>query len=145
MTRIKVNEPENYLFSTELSVRISEINYGGHLGHDAILPLTHEARVRFLNELKYSEMNFGGPGIIISGVIIEYLNETFYGDTVIIKIALSAFHKNGLDFIYQLENKDKNIPIARVLTSIVFFDYNNRKVVRTPEEVIKKLESLPYL
>ena len=145
MARIKVKEPENYIFSTELSVRISEINYGGHLGHDAILPITHEARVRFLKKIKYTEMNFGGPGIIISGVIIEYLNETFYGDTVKIKIALTSFHKNGLDFIYQLENKKKNVPIARVLTSIIFFDYKNRKVVRTPDEVIKKLECLPYL
>ena len=145
MTRIRVKEPENYIFSTELSVRISDINYGGHLGHDAVLPITHEARVRFLKKLKYTEMNFGGPGIIISGVIIEYLDETFYGDKVKIKISLSDFHKNGLDLIYQLENKRKNIPIARVLTSIIFFDYKNRKVVRTPDEVIDKLTSLPEL
>ncbi len=145
MARIRVKEPENFIFSTELPVRISEINYGGHLGHDAILPITHEARVRFLKKLKYTEMDFGGPGIVLSGAIIEYINETFYGDTVIIKIALSGIHKNGLDFVYQLENKKKNVPIARVLTSIIFFDYEIRKVVRTPDEVIKKLESMPYL
>ena len=145
MPRIRVNEPENYLFTTELSVRISQINYGGHLGHDAILPITHEARMRFLDKLNYTELDFGGSGIVISGAVIEYLNETFYGDIVVIKIALSGFHKNGLDLVYQLENKKKDIPIARVLTSIVFFDYEQRKVVRTPEEVIKKFESLPLL
>ena len=145
MPRIRVKEPENYVFSTEHTVRINEINYGGHLGHDAILPITHEARVRFLDKLNYTELDFGGSGIVISGVVIEYLNETFYGDVVIIKIALSGFHKNGLDLVYQLENKNKNIPIARVLTSIIFFDYEQRKVVRTPDEVIKKLENLPDL
>ncbi len=145
MPRIRVDEPEKYVFSTEIPVRISEINYGGHLGHDAILPLTHEARVRFLSELSYSEMDFGGYGIVLAGAVIEYINETFYGDTVIIKIAISDFHKNGLDFVYQLENKEKNITIARVLTSIIFYDYENRKVVRTPDKVNKKLKSLPYL
>jgi len=145
MSRIRVNEPENFVFLTEIPVRISEINYGGHLGHDAILPITHEARVRFLNQLNYSEMDFGGCGIVLSGVVIEYINETFYGDTLIIKIALSGFHKNGLDLVYQLENKNKDIPVARVLTSIIFFDYEIRKVVRTPDEVLKKLESLPLL
>lgn len=145
MPRIRVDEPENYVFATEIPVRISEINYGGHLGHDAILPLTHEARVRFLSELNYSEMDFGGYGIVLSGAVIEYINETFYGETIIIKIAISGFHKNGLDFVYQLENKDKNITVARVLTSIIFFDYENRKVVRTPDKVNKKLKSLPYI
>ena len=145
MPRIRVEEPENYVFQTEIPVRISEINYGGHLGHDAVLPITHEARVRFLSGLDYTELDFGGFGIVISGIVIEYLNETFYGDTITIKIAVSGFHKNGLDLVYQLENRDKKIPVARVLTSIIFFDYENRKVVRTPEEVIKKLENLPSI
>ncbi len=145
MPRIRVNEPENYVFSTELTVRINDINYGGHLGHDAILPIAHEARVRFLEKLNYTELDFGGCGIVISGAVIEYLNETFYGDIVVIKIALSGIHKNGLDLVYQLENKNKNIPVARVLTSIIFFDYEQRKVVRTPDEVVKKLELLPFL
>ena len=80
MPRIRVEEPKNYVFQTEIPVRISEINYGGHLGHDAVLPITHEARVRFLSGLDYTELDFGGFGIVISGIVIEYLNETFFGD-----------------------------------------------------------------
>jgi len=99
MARIRVKEPGNFIFSTELPVRISEINYGGHLGHDAILPITHEARVRFLKKLKYTEMDFGGPGIVLSGVIIEYINETLYGDTGIINIVKTSINKNGMDFV----------------------------------------------
>lgn len=145
MARIKVDIPEKFIFSTEIPVMIRDINYGGHLGHDAVLPLTHEARVRFLENLNYTEMDFGGYGIILSGVIIEYINESFYGDTVLIKIGPTGFHKNGLDLVYQLENRDNNSLIARVLTSIIFFDYKNRKVVRIPEEIINKLEELPEI
>ena len=50
MSRIKLALPDRWTFSTELPVRISDINYGGHLGNDAVLALAQEARVRFLLE-----------------------------------------------------------------------------------------------
>ena len=39
MARIKLDMPDNYIFSTELPVRISDINYGGHLSNDAMLSM----------------------------------------------------------------------------------------------------------
>ena len=53
MPRIKLELPEKLVFSTEIPVRITDINYGGHLGNDSILSIVQEARVRFLNEYKY--------------------------------------------------------------------------------------------
>ena len=55
MTRIKIELPETYLFSTEIPVRITDLNYGNHLGNDAILSLLHEARVRFLAYYGWTE------------------------------------------------------------------------------------------
>ncbi len=46
------------LFSATLEVRISDINYGNHLGHDSLVSLLHEARVRFLRHLGYTELNY---------------------------------------------------------------------------------------
>ena len=48
MARIKLDLPERFPFSTELRVRITDVNYGGHMGNDSLLGLLHEARVRFL-------------------------------------------------------------------------------------------------
>jgi len=53
--RIKLELPEIMVFSTEIPVRITDINYGGHLGNDSILSIVQEARVRFLNKYNYSE------------------------------------------------------------------------------------------
>ena len=70
MARIKLDLPEQFPFSTELRVRITDVNYGGHMGNDALLGLLHEARVRFLTQYGFSELNICGAGIIMADSVI---------------------------------------------------------------------------
>ncbi len=72
MARIKLELPENFPFDTELRVRITDVNYGGHMGNDALLGLLHEARVRFLAHHGLTELDIGGVGIIIADSVIVY-------------------------------------------------------------------------
>lgn len=142
MARIKVKlPPEGFIFTTEIPLRISDINYGGHLGHDVFLPIVHEARVRFLAEMGYSEMNLGGYGIVIAGATIEYIRESFYRDNIIVNLGVDNFHKSGFDIVYQLLSKKNNLEIGRVITAVVFYDYNVRKVVRIPPQVIQNIKA----
>ena len=46
MARVEIELPEQFPFATEIPIRISDINYGNHLGNDAVLSLAQEARVR---------------------------------------------------------------------------------------------------
>lgn len=48
MSRVGLSLPSQFDFGTELAVQASDINYGGHLGHDAAVSLLHEARRRWL-------------------------------------------------------------------------------------------------
>jgi acyl-CoA thioester hydrolase len=52
MARIKIEIPEQFIFETQLKVRIGDINYGGHMGNDAVLTLAHQARIEFLEKSK---------------------------------------------------------------------------------------------
>lgn len=133
MARIKLDMPENYIFSTEMPVRISDINYGGHLGNDAVLSMIHEARVRFLNHYHYTELDVEGLGIIMTDSAIVYKAEGFHGDEVRIDVAIDDFNKYGCDIYYLLSNKKTAVEIAHAKTGIVFFDYDQRKVVTVPE------------
>ena len=139
MARMRIELPDKFIFSTEIVPRISDINYGGHLGHDSVLSLTHEARVRFLKRHNYSEMDIEGAGLIMSEVGIVYKSETFYGDTVIIKISIGEFGKTHFELIYLLENKQSKKEIARVKTGLVCFDYKNKKTVEIPKPFYKLL------
>ena len=138
MPSVQLDLPKRFVFSTDIPLRISDINYGGHLGHDSILSLTHEARVRFLAKHGFTEMDVYGAGLIISDAIIVYKSEAFWGEVVKIQMAISEFNKYGFDLIYKITEKKTKREIARVKTGMVFFDYKKRKVARVPPR-FKKL------
>jgi len=134
MARVHLDLPDKFDFSTEIPLRVSDINYGGHLGHDSVLSLTHEARVRLLNKHSFTEMDIDGSGLIISDVVIVYRSEAFYGETMKIEVATCDFTKYGCDFVYKITEKETGREVARVKTGIVFFDYNEKKVAHVPEK-----------
>ncbi|MGB5529753.1 MAG: thioesterase family protein, partial [Ignavibacteriaceae bacterium] len=118
------------------------INYGGHLGNDSLLSIIHEARVRFLNFLGYSESNVEGVGIIMIDSAIQYKSEGFYGDEILVEIAVNDFSGIGCDIVYRLTNKNSKKEIALAKTGIVFFDYEKRKTATVPPEFKKKIEEM---
>lgn len=142
MARIKIELPKKFSFQTEIPIRITDINYGGHLGNDSLLSIIHEARVRFLKHLGYSESDVEGTGIIMNDAAIQYKSEGFYGDDLLIEVGVMDFSKIGCDIVYRITNMDSKKEIAFAKTGIVFFDYKNKKVVPVPEEFKSKAEGL---
>lgn len=140
MARIKIDMPEHYTFTTDLPIRISDINYGGHLSNDAVLSMVHEARVRFLANYHYNELDVEGAGIIMTDSAIVYKSEGFYGDHVQISVTIGDFNKYGCDIFYLLSNKQTAVEVAHAKTGIVFFDYDQRKVVTVPKGFRAKME-----
>lgn len=134
MARVKLDLPDTFEFSTDIQVRIGDINYGGHLGNDAVLSLIHEARIRFLRKHGFTETNIDGVGLIMTDTVIVYKSEGFYGDTLAIGVTVADFTRTGCDFLYKIENRKKGHEVARAKTGIVFFDYKTRKVMPVPEK-----------
>jgi len=134
MARVRLDLPEEFEFSTEIRVRISDINYGGHLGNDSILSLINEARLRFLNKNDFTESNIDGFGLIMVDVAIVYKSEGFYGEILNIQVSTDDFSRYGCDFIYRITDKETGKEIARAKTGIAFFDYERKRVVRVPEK-----------
>jgi len=134
MARVKLQLPDNFEFSTEVQIRIGDINYGGHLGNDAILSLIHEARVRFLKKYGFSEADIDGVGIIMTDAVVVYKSEGFHGDVLVIDVTVSDFSRTGCDFLFRCANKDTYKEVARAKTGVVFFDYQNKKVVEIPKK-----------
>ena len=142
MARIKIDMPEKYIFSTNLDVRISDINYGNHVGNDSILSIVHEARCRFFAKLGFSELDVDGYGIIMTDSAIVYKSESHYGETLTINISTQDHNKYGCDIIYQITEKKTLRVVAEVKTGIVFFDYTQKKVVSPPQAFLDQLDKL---
>ena len=139
MPRVKVNLPETFLFSAVLPVRITDLNYGAHLGNDSLLGILHEARVQFLHHVGQSEVDRAtGQGYIMADVAIEYKGEAFYGDVLHIQMAANDLHSYGFDVVYSVKNQDGR-EIARAKTGMLRFDYNTRKLLRLSEEITARL------
>ncbi len=139
MPRTRIDLPDRFVFSTEMETRIYDVNYGGHLGHDSVLALAHEARVRFLAGHGCSEKNVEGVGLIMGDATIVYSSEAFHGDAIRISIGIGDHGASFFQLVYLLVNEKSGNEVARVKTSLVFFDYGRRKTARMPEEFRKKV------
>jgi len=139
MSRIKLQFPEKIAFETCLSVRISDINYGNHLGHDSLISLAHEARIRFLRSFNYIETDIEGVGFVVSDLAVQYKNEAFYGDRICIQIAIEKRNKRSCTLYYHLKNEDKTIAIMQ--TGITFYNFSERVSVSIPKAFIERVLS----
>ncbi len=139
MPRAKVDLPEEFPFRTELEVRIADINYGGHLGNDAVLSLIQEARVRFLGQFGYTERNVEGVGLIMLDAAVIYKGEAFHGDVLSAEVAITALDSHSCEFAYRLALKSTGREIARAKTTLAFFDYERRKIAAAPDAFASRL------
>jgi len=145
MARTKIDLPNNFLFSATIPIRITDINFGGHVGNDTILSLVHEARAQFFTYLGYTELEFAGTGTIMSDVAIEYKNQTYYGDSILVSVAVGDITKVAFDLFYKLEkisSDGKIVSVAFAKTWMVCYDYDAKKVTAIPEEALKKITGL---
>ncbi len=139
MSRVKIHLPETFAFSSELEVRISDINYGGHLGNDTLFSFLQEARLRFLKTHGFSETDVCGYGLIMTDAAAVYKNQAFREDVLLVEITPSEFSKYGCDLLYRVTEKTTGREIARAKTGLVTFDYNKQKMVPAPSEFKAKL------
>jgi acyl-CoA thioesterase FadM len=145
MARIKIDLPAKFSYSTNIPIRITDINFGGHVGNDTILSIVHEARAKFIQHLGYDELNFWGVGTIMSDVAIEYKDQIYYGDEILASVAVGEITKVAFDLFYKLEKitaNRKQATVALAKTWMVCYDYDLKKVVAIPEQAIKKITSL---
>src|SRR5437867_8873612 len=102
MARLKIDLPQTLPFSTEIPVHITDINYGGHLGNDAMLSLLHEARVRLFAHHGWKESDVDGCGIIMTDAAIVYKAEVFWGETLRFEVGVTELQRVGCDVVYRV-------------------------------------------
>ena len=141
--RIRIDFPQPFLFKTIIPVRISDINYGGHVGNDSILSIVHEARIDFLKQWNYTEMNIEGIGLIMADSAIQYKGEAFHGDEICIEICVGDFTSKSFDLYYKLTTvrNEQQFNIAFVKTGMLCFDYASRKIVAIPNQFLDRLNT----
>lgn len=137
MARIKIKLPPAKIASFIIPVRITDINYGNHVGNHAIVEIIHEARARFLQQHNFTELDAGGTALIMNELLVEFKNESFYNDLLQVKIYCGEISKKSFELFYQIsvERNGKEIIIASAKTGMVCYDYQMKKVNALPDKL----------
>lgn len=141
MARVQLTLPEHLPFSTEITLSIRDINYGGHMGNEVVLSLAHEARIRYLASLGFSELDVAGVGMIMSDCAVIYQAEAFRGDVLRVDVGAGEFSRCGCDLFYRITRLADQKPIAMIKTGIVFFNYAARKVEPVPVAFLNQVQA----
>ncbi|MDP1842475.1 MAG: thioesterase family protein [Sediminibacterium sp.] len=141
MNRIKLSIPDIFSFSLKMQIRVSDLNYGNHVGNDTVLSLLQEARQQFLATKGYKELNVEGYGLIMADAVVEYKKELNYADSILISVHAQDFDKMGFDFFYKIEliQGDLITLAVRAKTGMLLFDYSTKKKVSLTEAIIVAL------
>jgi acyl-CoA thioester hydrolase len=140
MSRIRIELPRHFVFRTELTVRVSDLNYAGHVGNDRVLTLMQEARVMYYKSLGFDETRFDENIVqLIADAAIIYKAESFLGDVLSIEIAAADLTSSGFGLFYRITNALTLKEIAHGKTGIVCFDRTLKKVAPVPDLVAQKL------
>ena len=139
MARVQIEVPGTWLHRVRLAVRVTDVNYGGHLGNDRLLGLVHEARVRWLAACGLSEKDVGGPGLIMADAALVFRGEAFLGDELEVELGATEVRRSGFTLVYRLRRLADGADIALASTGMVCFDYAARRAARVPEALARLL------
>ena len=143
MSRIQIDLPAILPFQVTYRLRITDMNYGNHLGNDRVLALAHEARIDFLASLGLTELDLGEQtSIIMADAAIEFKSEGFAGNDITIQVGAGDFSRAGFAMYYKMVNITTGKDLAYVKTGIVCFDYAVRKVRSVPASFIQSINQL---
>lgn len=132
MPRIKVAVPDQFLFSMERTVGISDVNYAKHLDSVAMVNILHEARLQFLASLGFTEGNIFGLGMVVTDLAVDYRSESFANDLLIIDVGVSGFNRYGFDVGLQVTNSALESVVCNAKMGIVFFDFDQHNITEVP-------------
>lgn len=138
MARLQLDLPEHFIYATNLTVRVNDLNYGAHVGNDSMLVLMQQARIEFYRANGFKdEVSFeGSVGQVIADALVIYKAEAFLGDVLTIQLAVADISKYGFDMLYLVTNQETGKEVARAKTGIVCFDYEKRKIAVIPERLL---------
>ncbi len=141
MNRIKIQLPDHLSFITTIPIRITDINYGNHVGNQVFFELIHEARVRFLKQFNYGELSFEGVGLIMADAAVEFNAEVLYGDNMEIAVGISDIATSSFNLYYLLIviRNEKRIKAAKAKTGMICYSYADKKIVTIPAIAKEKL------
>jgi acyl-CoA thioesterase FadM len=140
MPRVKLQEQLEYEFRHDLTVRVTDINYGGHLGNDSLVGLIHEARVHLMHDLGCNEDDLGDHkiGLIMADLAVNFVREGFLFDKLRIDSHIGEITHSSFRIFHRVVKVGELIALAE--TGMIAFNYSDRKIALLPRKFLQILD-----
>ncbi|MBS9404711.1 acyl-CoA thioesterase [Halomonas sp. TRM85114] len=123
MERVRLQFPEADLVHRHpLTVRITDMNYGRHLGHDALVSLLHEARTHALRSLDLSEADLGGHASVVADLAVQFQAEARWPDALVVETALPAPRGKAIAAYHRVLREDDGRIVATARLNLLLLD-----------------------
>lgn len=122
MARVQVVFPDDaVVFAHELDVRIGDVNYWNHLGHDALVSMLHETRARLFLAAGLDEGDTEGLGCVVADLAVVYRAEARFGQRLRVEVARGEVGRYGVELVYRVTCTERGAVVALAKTGHVFF------------------------
>lgn len=144
MPKVKIIKRETYPHKQELTIRVSDLNYGAHLAYDRVLTLAHQARVELFAQWNVAELDLGDQktGLVVGDAAVNYQGEGFLNDKLCIETAAIEIGAIAFRLSHRFTNVKTQKEIALVEIGFVGFDYERRMPGRLPDGFIETLKQI---
>ncbi|WP_166366884.1 thioesterase family protein [Pseudomonas akapageensis] len=141
MARLHLEFPEDqFYYTTQLTVRVTDINAANHLGNDSMISMISEARARFL-----FDYGADSQSIIVTDLATTYRAEAHARDQLLFEVGVMDFNKYGGDIIFRITRPADGTLIAMAKSGFVFFDYVAGKVSAMPADFVARFPKVNKL
>ncbi|WP_016853697.1 acyl-CoA thioesterase [Halomonas smyrnensis] len=140
MERVKLEFPEaDILHRHPLSVRITDMNYGRHLGHDAVVSLMHEARVHALAARSLAEGDMAGYPCVAADLAVQYQAESRWPEALEVDTAIPAPGRRAIAVYHRIRRLADDRPVATGRINLMLVDPATGRPVAVPDLVRERL------
>ena len=136
MERVKLEFPEQAIVHRHgLMVRVTDMNYGHHLGHDAVISLLHEARAAALAHLGLHEGDMGGYPSVAADLAVQYQAESRWPDALTVETAIPEPARKAITVYHRMRRDSDQRIVATARLNLMVVDPQAGRAVAVPEAV----------
>lgn len=136
MERVRLEFPDTAIVHRQpLTVRVTDMNYGRHLGHDTLVSLLHEARIQALAALGLTEWDLGGYPSVVADLAIQYQSEARWPDALVVETAIPALEGRAITVHHRVLHAEGGRPVATARLNVLLVDPATGRPVAVPEAV----------
>ncbi len=140
MERVRLEFPEAAIVHRHpLTVRVTDMNYGRHLGHDTLVSLLHEARIQAFGAQGLTEWDLGGYPSVVADLAVQYQSEARWPDALVVETAIPAPDGRAIIVYHRVRHAEGGRPVATARLNLVLIDPATGRPVTVPDGVATAL------